>query len=345
MRAQPPILIANSGYHVGHQMSIRVAEEQGFFRDEGLREYEYEWRGLVPGPFERDTLDLVMAEHGVDIATAVKVESVLHQRARGADLFIVGGWRYTPRTQLYGGRNIQRMADLRGGKIAIREVGGLGHGFITSGLRAAGIDPNTEVEWVCESELAYGHGSNQVDMLRRGQVEAIIGHAPGSEHLLSEGFPLLLDAKLTYPGGRPGRVIVATGATVRERVDELAAFLRANIRAFWFIRDPSSFPYLRDLEERLRARTHNRDERNLRMITSPDRLEGWVMPIDGGVSRTALQRVIEEAVEAGELENPPAVDDVLRDAVVNAAYHDLLGRADVGAAHEKALAAASKHGF
>ena len=37
-----PILIANSNYHVGHQVAIFVAEEQGFFREEGLKEYEYD---------------------------------------------------------------------------------------------------------------------------------------------------------------------------------------------------------------------------------------------------------------------------------------------------------------
>jgi hypothetical protein len=45
---QPP-LIANSNFHVGHQVAIFVAEEQGFFRDEELKQYEYDARGLIPG--------------------------------------------------------------------------------------------------------------------------------------------------------------------------------------------------------------------------------------------------------------------------------------------------------
>src|SRR5436853_2427194 len=91
-----PLLIANSNYHVGQQTSIRVAEEQGYFRDEGLAAYEYDWRGLLPGPFEKEGLGLVMQEHGVDVATAVDLPSALHQCARGADLYVVGGWRYNP---------------------------------------------------------------------------------------------------------------------------------------------------------------------------------------------------------------------------------------------------------
>lgn len=107
--ALSPILLANTGYHIGHQMSIRVAEEQGFFQQEGFSNYEYEWRGLVPGPFERDALDLVIREHGVDIATAVKVESLLHQR-----------------TQVFGAKRVRELGQLRGGRIVIREDRGAG---------------------------------------------------------------------------------------------------------------------------------------------------------------------------------------------------------------------------
>ncbi|HLY65884.1 MAG TPA: hypothetical protein VKU60_10150, partial [Chloroflexota bacterium] len=88
-----PLLVANSNYHVGQQMSVRIAEEQGFFREEGLSNYLYDCRGLVPGPFEREALHLVMEERGVDLATAVDVGSALFQRSRGAPLRIIGGWR------------------------------------------------------------------------------------------------------------------------------------------------------------------------------------------------------------------------------------------------------------
>ena len=55
-----PLLIANSNYHVGHQVAIFVAEEQEFFREEGLQEYEYDARGLIPGPIERDGLAMAI---------------------------------------------------------------------------------------------------------------------------------------------------------------------------------------------------------------------------------------------------------------------------------------------
>ena len=74
------LLIANVNYHVGHWVAIYVAEEQGFFKDEGLARYEYERGGLLPGPSESQTLGLAIKEHGVDIATAVDTESAIYQK-------------------------------------------------------------------------------------------------------------------------------------------------------------------------------------------------------------------------------------------------------------------------
>ena len=71
------LLIANVNYHVGHWVAIYVAEEQGFFKQEGLARYEYERSGLLPGPSESQTLGLAIKEHGVDIATAVDTESAI----------------------------------------------------------------------------------------------------------------------------------------------------------------------------------------------------------------------------------------------------------------------------
>ena len=89
-----PLLIANCNYHVGHQMSFRAAEEQGFFRDEGLTNYVYESGGIVPGPFEVDALVGTMKERGIDVATAVNMDTIVQLRARGADMYAVGAWRH-----------------------------------------------------------------------------------------------------------------------------------------------------------------------------------------------------------------------------------------------------------
>ena len=150
-----PILIANSNYHVGHQVAIFVAEEQGFFNQEGLKEYEYDARGLIPGPLERDGLAMAIINHGVDIATAVDVEAAIYQRSLGAEVYIAGGWRYTPFLRWYGAKHVTDMSKLRGSRIGMREKEGLVQVFITNALEAAGVDPEKEVEWVYDPVFGY----------------------------------------------------------------------------------------------------------------------------------------------------------------------------------------------
>ena len=339
-----PILIANCNYHVGHQISVRAAEEQGFFKQEGLTDYVYECGGLVPGPFEVDALPRVMKERGIDIATAVNVETIVQQRARGTDLYAVGGWRHMPRVRLYGAPHIKTLADLRGARVGEREPGGITALFFSYWLGKAGVDAEKDVQWVNDPVFAYRRDRAHVEAILSGKVDAVQSAPPFSEELEQKGFHLLLDSAEGYPGGRPGKVIAASSRTIEQRGEELGAFLRGNIRGFWFVRDPDNFEFLREMEGRYRQASHNEDERKLRIITSPEHLEEWIMPVTGGFTREAVERVIDEMVTLGQLDRPIPVEDVVRDGPAVEAYRDLTARPELQAASQKALAAAAKHG-
>jgi ABC-type nitrate/sulfonate/bicarbonate transport system substrate-binding protein len=326
-------------------MSVRAAEEQGFFREEGLTNYVYECGGLLPGRFEREALPLVLKERGVDIATAVNIETAIYQRTQGTDLHIVGAWRTMPRVRLYGAKHIKGLEDLRGGKIGDREAGGITALFFEYSLRKAGIDPAKEITWVHDKAFAYRRDSAHADMLRAGKVDACQSAPPFSDQLEQEGCRLLLDSTAVYHGGRPGKIIVASSRTIEQRGDDLRAFLRGSIRGFWFVRDPANFKYMQDLESRLRNASHNEDERRLRMVTDPEHLEGWVMPVTGGFKREAVARVIDEMVTLGQLERPIPVEEVLRDAYAIEAYREVSTRPSLQPAVQKALAAMQKHGW
>jgi len=340
-----PLLIANSNYHVGHQIAIFVADEQGYFRDENLPAYDYEPGGLIPGPLEADGLALAMKNRGVDIATAVDVEAAIAQRARGAEIYIVGGWRYTPFLKWYGSRSVKQMSDLRGGRIGMREKGGLVQVFVQDALRSAGVDPDTEVEWVYDPVFGYRNSPAHADMLRAGKVDAVTSQPPFSDALERDGYPMILDPNKIFPR-RPGKITVATRRTVERRAEELTAYFRAIIRSFWFMRDVKNFAYVRDLEARLRkTNTHNEDERRLSIVTDPDRLDSWSLPVDGGVAPEAIERIAQEMAGSGKLERAPAVGDILRDGAVTAAYRALSGRDELKPALNTALAAVEKYGF
>lgn len=343
-----PLLIANVNYHVGHWVAIYVAEEQGFFKEEGFTSYNYEHGGLLPGPLERAGLALAIKEHGVDIATAADTEAAIYHRSQGADVYVVGGWRYTPFLKWYGSKHITDISKLRGGKIGVRESSGEGGGlvefFIKEGLKAAGVNPDTEVEWVQDPVFGYRNNPAHIEMLRSGGVNAITSSPPFSDQLEKEGYPVVLDPNKIFPR-RPGKVTVATRRTIEERGEGLKAYFRAIIRTFWFMRDVKNFEYLHDLEARLRKVTHSEDERRLFIASASDRLESWALPIDGGIEPQALERIIQEMVNRGRLERPVRLKEVFRDEAVRDAYREVSHRAALKSAFDTAMAAVEKYGF
>jgi len=342
------ILIANVNYHVGHWVAIYVAEEQGFFKEEGLKGYEYERGGLLPGPCEHMALALAIKEHGVDIATAVDTESAIVQRAQGADVYIVGGWRYTPFLKWYGSKHITDLSKLRGGKIGVRESsadgGGLVEFFIEEALKEAGVDPATEVEMVQDRAFGYRNDPKHIEMLREGKVNAITSSPPFSDDLEKEGYPVILDPNVVFPR-RPGKVTVAPRRTFEQRGEELKAYFRAIIRSFWFMRDINNFDYLYHLEERFRKFTHNEDERSLFIASAPDRVDSWALPIDGGIERQALERIMQEMVKRGKLKRPLPVGDLFKDDAVRQAYQEVSSRAKLKPNYDKAMAVVEQYGF
>jgi ABC-type nitrate/sulfonate/bicarbonate transport system substrate-binding protein len=345
---EQPLLIANVNYHVGHWVAIYVAEEQRFFKEEGLTRYEYERSGLLPGPSESQTLALAIKEHGVDIATAVDTESAISQRAQGADVYIVGGWRYTPFLKWYGSKHITDISKLRGGKIGVRENsadgGGLVEFFIEEALREAGVNPETEVQQVQDPVFGYRNNPAHIEMLRSGKVNAITSSPPFSDQLEKEGYPVILDPNKVFPR-RPGKVTVAPRRTIEQRSEELRAYLRALIRTFWFMRDVKNFDYLHALEARLRKLTHNEDEQRLFIASAPDRVDSWALPMDGGIERQALDRIMQEMVKRGRLKRALPVEEVFRDDAVRMAYQEVSNQAKLKPAFDTAMAVLEKYGF
>jgi YD repeat-containing protein len=326
-----PLFIAQSGFHVGHERTWRAAEEQGFVREEGLERYLYDPHGLIPARFEADALGLQIWERGVDVATAVNVWSAILQRARGEDVYIVGGWRTLLAPRLIAAKGITRPEQLRGGSSIARETAGMGHITIVNALRSFGVGPD-EIEWIKSPLTGYGNDSEAVDLLRSGKISFLALNGNRADRLIADGHPVVLDLDEFYQQqglALPGRVIVATERTIEQRGAELRAFLRASLRGFWFTEDSRNHRLMYDLETRLRAATHNDDERRLRMLKS-ETPPPWTglrlttpMVMDGLVSRDALASIISEMVQLGELDTPMAVDDVLKDAASLDAFNDL----------------------
>jgi ABC-type nitrate/sulfonate/bicarbonate transport system substrate-binding protein len=328
-----PLVIANSCYHTGHERSWLAAEEQGFVREEGLERYVYQRGGLIPGEWEPYALGRQMWERGVDVATAVNIGAAITQRARGEDVYIVGGWRVQSAPRLIGGKGITRVEQLKGARAIIRERWGMHQGVLIA-LQSFGLAPD-DIEWIEDRGVAYGaHGADE--RFRAGETTLFVGNSRSAARFVKEGYQVVLNLAEVYSqleSWPPGRVIVATRRTIDERGDELRAALRANLRGFWFSQDARNRDYMNDLETRQRAATFNDDERAVRNIREEETPEpedpldiGGSMVMDGLVHRAALARVIMGMVRTGLLDKPIAVDEVLRDDASREAGQNLLNR-------------------
>jgi ABC-type nitrate/sulfonate/bicarbonate transport system substrate-binding protein len=321
--------IATSSYHVGHATAPTVALEKGFFREEGLDDFELLLEGLIPPFVEKQALSAAMKQRGIEIVLGAKASSVIFLNSRGEDLYIVSGWRFASRVEWYARPEIKTFSELRGKKIGIRETEGISYAIISAGLRRARLDPERDVTWVEDRIFAYHDTPDHAEALLQGRVDCAASSPPYSFDLKKTGCTLLLSTKELYPEGRPERVIAARGAMMEEKREELRKFLRAILRAFWFERDPANYAYLTDMEKRLRAASYDEDERGLRKVTSAERFEGRSLPVDGRIPLGGLKQIAEEMKRAGEIRSDFSVEGALRDATVKDAFEDLLSRKEL----------------
>ena len=316
------VRIGTSHYHVGHIVPAMVAKELTYFEEEGLTHYALYHGGLIPAVAEDIALRRAMKEKGVDIVTDVKPNSVFQLAKRGEDVFIVGCWRNRQDWQFYGAKGIKDLSDLKGKKIGTRDFGGISHRVLSFHLKRAGLDPEKDVVFVRGARF-HPHERPE-EALRSGEVDCINVLAIDNRGLDQEGYPLLLESRKVYGGGRPDRVIVATKRMIEDDTDLLVAYLRATIRAYWFMMDYGrSRPYLEALVRRLRMACLDEEEANRSGLEGGARLS---LPFDGAPSGPGLEQMLAECQEMGELERSFDLKPILRLDFVRSAFKDLQAR-------------------
>jgi ABC-type nitrate/sulfonate/bicarbonate transport system substrate-binding protein len=332
MSVRKVVRIGTSHYHVGHIVPAMVAKEMTYFEQEGLTNYALYHGGLIPAVVEDLALRRAMKEKGVDIVTDVKPNSVFQLARRGEDVFIVGCWRNRQDWQFFGAKGLKGLSDLKGKKIGTRDFGGISHRVLSFHLKRAGLDPEKDVVFVRGARF-HPHERPE-EALRSGEVDCINVLAIDNRGLDQEGYPLLLESRKVYAGGRPDRIIVATRRMVEEDADLLTAYLRATIRAYWYMMDYGrSRPYLEALVRRLRMTCLDEEEANRNGLEGGARLS---LPFDGAPSVPGLEQMLAECQEMGEIEASFDLAPILRLEFVRRAFEDLHAREDL---REQMLAA------
>ncbi len=341
--------IAPTCYHVLHLVPVMAAHEMNFFYDEGLKSadgshgYKILRQAMVPFGLEKVAISQAMKERSVDIALDVQSRTVFYQRARGADLYIIAGWRNQHTSSWMAPPHIKSLKDLKGKRVGISDFNSIRHWAIQIQLAKAGLDIERDVEWVRLGVASRHHAA----ALRNGKVECAPLPSWMADELKSEGFNLLVSPADQYPEGRPERIIAATGRILEERPDLIKSFVKGLIRSYWFVRDmPKNHEYINNLEKRLRLETKDPEERVVvadSWRTERD-LESMPFPVDG--LATGFEDMLSEEKRLGELNyDVPATQDVVAQDLTKEAYQELLAKKELEAEHRRVSALAQRWGY
>ena len=339
--------ISPTCYHTLHIVPIMAAHEMNFLYDEGLKSadgshgYEILRDPMVPFGLEKLGIAQGMKERSVDIALDVQSRTIFFQRARGADVYIIAGWRNQRPGAIIGPPHIKSLKDLKGKRVGISDWNSIRHWALQIQLRKAGLDLEKDVEWIRIGPSRQRH----LDALTGGKVECAPIGSQDAEDLKKMGFNILATPKDQYPEGRPERIIAATGRILEERPDLVKSFLKALIRSYWFVRDmPKNFEYLRQLHRRLLATSADPEERERATWRSPLDLEVMPFPIDG--LATGLEQMLEDEERIGGFGvKVPSVKEVCAQDLVAEAYKELRARKELEPEYDRVKVIADRWGY
>ena len=204
-------------YHTLHIVPIMAAHEMNLLSDEGLksadgsRAYEILRDPMVPFGLEKLGISQGMKERSVDIALDVQSRTIFFQRARGADIYIIAGWRNQVPGVMIGPPHIKSLQDLKGKRVGISDYNSIRHWVQQVQLRKAGLDLERDVEWVRIGPSRQRH----LDALLGGKVECVPLSSADAEDLKQRGFNILATPKDQYPTADPNASLLPPDESLR----------------------------------------------------------------------------------------------------------------------------------
>lgn len=344
-RSRRPLRIGPSCYHVLHLVPPTIADELNYFYDEGLHDeeglesYEIVPDSHAPFMFEKQTLWQTMKERGIDVTMDVKPSTVAFLQQQGKGLRIIAGWRNQMAFFVVGRSGLSRLKDLVGKRVGIIDPDDILVTMLTYWLLQEGIDPRTDIQWVTGVDTRRGPFA-----LREQRVDAAFVDSLDLGELADEGFEQIFTVASHYPEGRPDRVIAATERAIEERPDDLTAFIKGMIRAYWFIRRKENIAFTAAIEARLRRHSHDPDERaRMAQFGSAVQAEMMPFPIDG--LPTGLEQYLREAVAIGAIDEYIEPEKVARLDLAEEAFAELSARPDLADDLQRARQVHLKYGF
>jgi ABC-type nitrate/sulfonate/bicarbonate transport system substrate-binding protein len=313
--------------------------EEGLVDDDGRPAYELVPDSYAPFGFEQLTLWQTMKERGIDITMDVKPSTIAYLRQQGREIYVIAGWRNHMPFFVLGPRGVDELAGIKGLRVGVIDHDDILMTMLSYWLQQAGLDPQRDVEWVTGVDTRRAP-----EALRSGRCDVAFADRVNLDELLNEGYSMLFDVMAHYPNGRPDRVVAATGRAIDEHPDQVKAFVKGMIRAYWFVRTQENFALTHAIEERLRRESTDADERRrMAQFGSGEQAEAMPFPIDG--LPTGLEQYLAEAVSLGVLPSTVDPTDIARTDLAVAAFSELRDRGDILGDFERVTKVVGRVGY
>lgn len=202
------------------EMPFRIAQTKGFYRDEGLDVEVIFIRGAVG----------MQALLGGSVDFSSASGSTIAAAVRGIPVKLVFIASAKPQFDMVAQKDLRSIADLKGKFVGISSRGGAIDLLTQLMVQKNGLVPNKDV-----TSLVIGGQEDTVLALRTGRIAAALLTPPRPLMLAREGFNRIGysgDYMPTYPSGGIG----VTDDTIKNKPNELYAFVKASVRGLQFAR-------------------------------------------------------------------------------------------------------------
>lgn len=220
--SRPVVRVSSPGLHSVYAMPYRIAEEQGFYLEQGLDVR------ILPGVATAPSVQMLVAG-SVEVTQTVGT-TTLAAILRGAPLKVVMVFNDRPSYWLYAKKSVRSFADLKGAKVGSFTPGSTGDRLMKIVLEKNGVD------WKKDLIIVYiGTADVLVKALLSGSVDAAALTLPGNLVAKDSGFVELASFE-SEVGALTGGVATSEPFLTKRR-DVLVRFLRATLKALKFFKN------------------------------------------------------------------------------------------------------------
>jgi len=217
------VIIGLVSPNISTQLPIVVAQQSGFFKDEGLNVHSVT---IASG----GTLMVAILTSGHADLVVSGVAAIMRAIERGAPVTVVAGFQNKIDFALIGSKQVARLEDLKGKTVGVTSAGSFSEFAVLEALRRRGFTRDKDYKL-----LAAGSTFLRIGALKGGKVDAI-PLSSGERHTLeNEGYPVLMEIGQVVPD-IPLAVLVAAKQFAAKEPDSVVRFICALAKSIQLIK-------------------------------------------------------------------------------------------------------------